>query len=52
MEAMTEQQVDEAAELSWGLKQSFRAYVEGAGGAIETGEGAQRSATHLTKRRS
>ena len=44
MEAMTEQPVDEAATLSWGIKQSFRAYVEGAGGAIETGEGAQRSA--------
>ena len=44
MEAMTEQPVDEAAKLSWGLKQSFRAYVEGAGGAIETGDGAQRSA--------
>jgi hypothetical protein len=44
MEAMTEQPVDETAKLSWGLKQSFRAYVEGAGGAIETGEGAQRSA--------
>ena len=44
MEAVTEQPADEAAKLSWGLKQSFRAYVEGAGGAIETGEGAQRSA--------
>ena len=31
-------------QLSWGLKQSFRAYVEGAGGAIETAEGAQRAA--------
>jgi len=40
---MTEPPVDEVAKLSWGLKQSFRAYVEGAGGAIETGEGAQRS---------
>jgi hypothetical protein len=44
MEAMTEQPAGKAAKLSWGLKQSFRAYVEGAGGAIETGEGAQRSA--------
>ena len=44
MEAMTEQPVDGAATLFWGLKQSFRAYVEGAGGAIETGDGAQRSA--------
>ena len=41
---MTEQPVDEGARLSWGLKQSFRAYVEGAGGAIEAGEGARRSA--------
>ncbi|HLZ84904.1 MAG TPA: HtaA domain-containing protein [Caulobacteraceae bacterium] len=41
---MTEQPLDKAAKLSWGLKQSFRAYVEGAGGAIETGEGARRSA--------
>ena len=41
---MTEQPADGAATLSWGLKQSFRAYVEGAGGAIETGAGAQRSA--------
>lgn len=30
-------------QLSWGLKQSFRAYVEGAGGAIETTAGAQRA---------
>jgi Htaa len=43
MEAMTERPGDDAAELSWGLKQSFRAYVEGAGGAIETGEGARRA---------
>ena len=35
---------DEPATLSWGLKQSFRAYVEAAGGAIETGAGAQRAA--------
>ena len=41
---MTEETSGEAATLSWGLKQSFRAYVEGAGGAIETGEGAGRSA--------
>lgn len=32
------------AKLEWGLKQSFRAYVEAAGGAIETGEGATRTA--------
>jgi hypothetical protein len=44
MEAMTEQPSDKAATLSWGLKQSFRSYVEGAGGAIETGAGAQRAA--------
>lgn len=41
---MTEQPADDTATLTWGLKQSFRAYVEGAGGAIETGEGARRSA--------
>jgi hypothetical protein len=32
------------ATLEWGLKQSFRAYVEGAGGSIETGEGTTRTA--------
>ena len=32
------------ATLEWGLKQSFRAYVEGAGGSIATGEGANRAA--------
>ncbi|HEY2052298.1 MAG TPA: HtaA domain-containing protein [Caulobacteraceae bacterium] len=35
---------DQAAKLSWGLKQSFRAYVEAAGGAIETAAGAERAA--------
>ena len=40
---MTDWPVEQADTLFWGLKQSFRAYVEGAGGAIETGEGAQRS---------
>lgn len=29
--------------LTWGVKQSFRAYVEGAGGTIETREGAARA---------
>lgn len=29
--------------LTWGVKQSFRAYVEGAGGTIETREGAVRT---------
>jgi hypothetical protein len=29
--------------LEWGLKQSFRAYVEGAGGSIEIGEGTSRT---------
>ena len=29
--------------LSWGVKQSFRGYVEGAGGVIETGAGATRT---------
>ena len=33
-----------ATTLEWGLKQSFRAYVEAAGGSIETGEGAERTA--------
>lgn len=32
------------ATLSWGVKQSFRTYVEAAGGQIETGEGAGRDA--------
>jgi hypothetical protein len=31
------------ATLTWGVKQSFRAYVEGAGGVIETGDGATRA---------
>lgn len=30
--------------LSWGLKHSFRNYVESAGGSIETGAGAERDA--------
>jgi hypothetical protein len=33
-----------ASTLVWGLKQSFRAYVESAGGTIATGEGAERTA--------
>jgi hypothetical protein len=41
---MTEQSASGVAALSWGLKQSFRAYVEASGGAIETGEGAVRAA--------
>jgi hypothetical protein len=32
------------AALSWGVKQSFRAYVEMAGGAVDTGAGATRDA--------
>jgi hypothetical protein len=32
------------ATLEWGLKQSFRAYVEGAGGSIVTGENVGRTA--------
>jgi hypothetical protein len=40
IEAMTEQ----PAKLSWGLKQSFRAYVESAGGSIDTAGGAERTA--------
>src|SRR5690242_16345346 len=30
------------ATLAWGVKQSFRNYVEAAGGQIDTGEGATR----------
>lgn len=30
--------------LNWGVKQSFRAYVEGAGGKFETSDGAQTAA--------
>jgi Htaa len=44
MQAMTERPANQAATLSWGLKQSFRAYVESAGGTIETAEGALRAA--------
>jgi hypothetical protein len=33
-----------SATLEWGLKQSFRAYVEGAGGSIAVGEGTTRTA--------
>jgi hypothetical protein len=43
VEAMTEQLPNQAATLSWGLKQSFRAYVESAGGSIETGAGVART---------
>lgn len=32
-----------SATLEWGLKQSFRAYVEAAGGSTEIGEGARRT---------
>ncbi|HEY1752566.1 MAG TPA: HtaA domain-containing protein [Caulobacteraceae bacterium] len=32
------------AALTWGVKQSFRAYVEGAGGSIDVGSGAERTA--------
>jgi hypothetical protein len=39
----TDQPAEALAKLSWGLKQSFRAYVEGAGGAIETSGGAERA---------
>ncbi len=35
---------NEGATLTWGVKQSFRAYVEGSGGVIEVGEGARRAA--------
>jgi hypothetical protein len=33
-----------SASLEWGLKQSLRGYVEGAGGSIETGDGVARTA--------
>jgi hypothetical protein len=36
--------VSVSATLEWGLKQSFRAYVEGAGGSIAVGEGTTRTA--------
>lgn len=42
---MADSQAKKAAELTWGLKQSFRAYVEAAGGVIATGDGAQRDAS-------
>ena len=35
---------DIAVTLEWGVKQSLRGYVEGAGGSIETGEGVERAA--------
>lgn len=38
------QQSPQATTLSWGVKQSFRGYVEGAGGVIETAGGAGRTA--------
>ena len=37
---MTSEQSTRVSALVWGVKQSFRAYVEGAGGAIDTGDGA------------
>ncbi|MEJ0064693.1 MAG: HtaA domain-containing protein [Caulobacteraceae bacterium] len=39
---MNEQPANQTATLSWGLKQSFRAYVEAAGGSFEIAEGAER----------
>jgi hypothetical protein len=41
---MTELSTNMTVQLTWGLKQSFRAYVEAAGGVIETGAGAERDA--------
>jgi hypothetical protein len=41
---MTQQPANAITGLTWGLKQSFRNYVEASGGAIETGEGAERAA--------
>jgi hypothetical protein len=38
------QRSKEAPVLSWGVKQSFRTYVEAAGGSIEVGEGIGRDA--------
>jgi hypothetical protein len=39
---MASDQRASVATLIWGVKQSFRAYVEGSGGAIDTGAGAAR----------
>ena len=39
---MASDQRASVATLIWGVKQSFRAYVEGSGGAIDTGAGAER----------
>ena len=39
---MAEQPVGDIVGLVWGLKQSFRAYVEAAGGVIQAGAGAER----------
>ena len=39
---MATQRQAAVAALIWGVKQSFRAYVEGSGGAIDTGGGAAR----------
>ncbi len=44
MEVMTQQPGNAAATLSWGVKQSLRAYVTLAQGAIEASEGAVRAA--------
>ena len=41
---MVETPTKVVAQLCWGLKQSFRAYVEAAGGTIEVGAGAERTA--------
>jgi hypothetical protein len=40
---MTDQPAKQATALTWGLKQSFRAYVEGAGGVVATAGGAGRT---------
>ena len=37
-------QTDRAAALTWGVKASFRGYVDSAGGTIEVGGGAERAA--------
>lgn len=39
----SEQQPAEGATLTWGVKQSFRSYVEAVGGEIETAAGADRA---------
>jgi hypothetical protein len=44
MESMgADRETSTAVVLEWGVKQSFRTYVEGAGGLIEIGDGVERA---------